>query len=514
MQTLVAFFHKQQGVARYATAFALGAALTLTMPPFGFFPLAMLSICGFIWLAQKVPSPARAFCLGWAYGAGFFITSLYWISAALFVDFDSFGWVLPLSLIVGPTVLALYTYAFIPLLAYRFRNDPALHAFVFATAWAGVEWLRGHLFTGFPWNLPGYMWQHALPVMQFAALAGAYGLTLMTVLWMALPVIWPAKAIRRTLKALLLATLIIGSMRIVMNPTQVLEPRTVRIVQANITQKMKWNNDAEWRNLEEHARLSDKNTPVDAVIWPETSLTSDPVLFPEIGEYVAKNLPPGSVGILGALRVTGNVQTNPDFRNGIYVIDSTGAVLDSYDKFHLVPFGEYIPLRTVLNMTPIANGVSMIGDFVAGPGPRTLAVGGRVPPFSPLICYEVIFPGHVTDPAHRPEWLVNVTNDAWYGHTAGPYQHLEIARLRAIEEGLPLARAANTGISAMVDPVGRITASLALGERGALTTPLPMALPPTIYSRLGDGVFAAMMLACLGVIWLRRRTSRKTAIGA
>lgn len=510
MQTLVAFFHKKKGVARYATAFALGATLTLTMPPIGFFPVAMLSICGFIWMAQMAPSAWRALWLGWAYGAGFFITGLYWISAALFVDFDSFGWVLPLSLIIGPSLLALGSYAFIPLIAHRFRHDAPLHALVFVTAWAGIEWLRGHLFTGFPWNLTAYMWQHALPVVQLSALVGAYGLTLMTLLWMALPIIWPAKIIRITLKTLLVATLIVGTMRIVMNPTlPALEPRTVRIVQANIEQKMKWDNDAEWRNLEEHAKLSDKDTPADIVIWPETALTSDPVLFPEIGHYVAINMPKDSVGIFGALRVTGDVQANPDFRNGMYVMDSKGAVLGSYDKFHLVPFGEYIPMRHLLNLTPIAAGVSMIGDFVAGPGPRTLDVGGRVPPFSPLICYEVIFPGQVTDHTSRPAWLVNVTNDAWYGHTAGPYQHLEIARMRAVEEGLPLARAANTGISAMIDPVGRITASLALGERGAITTPLPMALPPTVYSMMGDKAFGILMLGALALVWLRILRLRK-----
>ncbi len=505
MQKPAEFLRARQGAARYLAAFGLGALLTLTLPPFGLFPLALASVCGFIWLAQGAPSSWKALWTGWAYGAGFFITGLYWISVALFVDIASFGWVLPLSLIVGPCLLALLTYALIPVIAHRFRHDPLLHALVFITAWAAIEWIRGHALTGFPWNLPGYMWHHVLPVMQTASLVGIYGLTLLTLLWAALPALWSCTRMRYGLLALFIAALAWGGLRLAFNPTQTTGAPVVRIVQGNVAQTMKWDEDAQWRNLEKHAHLSDKNTPADVVIWPETALTSDPVLFPEIGRYVAQNMPRDSIGIFGSLRITNASQPQPDYHNGVYVMDSNGAVLGAYDKFHLVPFGEYIPYRNILQVTPIAAGISKIGDFTAGPGPRTLNGEGKVPPFSPLICYEVIFPAHVTDRHNRPAWLVNVTNDAWYGRSSGPYQHLEITRMRAVEEGLPLARAANTGISAMIDPLGRITARLALNETGAITTPLPAPLPPTLYARLGDAPFALMLLGCLAAIIWRKK---------
>lgn len=506
MQTLAAFFRARQGAARYLAAFGLGAVLTLTMPPIGLFPLALLSVCGFIWMAQSAASVRAALFLGWVYGAGFFITGLYWVSVALFVDIASFGWVLPLSLIVAPTLLALATYAFIPVIAHRFRHDAVLHALVFTIAWAAIEWLRGHLFTGFPWNLAAYMWQHALPVAQVSSLIGAYGLTLLTVMWAALPVMWPCKVTRYSLIALFIAAVVWGSVRLALNPTNIADAPIIRIVQGNVPQTMKWDEDAQWRNLENYALLSDKNNHADAVIWPETALTSDPVLFPEIGTFVAQNMPKDSIGIFGSLRITNATQPQPNYHNGVYVMDSNAAVLAAYDKFHLVPFGEYIPFRDVLQVTPIAAGISKIGDFTAGSGPRTIAVEGKVPPFSPLICYEVIFPGNVTDKNNRPAWLVNVTNDAWYGRSSGPYQHLEITRMRAIEEGLPLARAANTGVSAMIDPLGRMIARIGLNDVGALTVPLPAALPATLYARFGDLPFAVLLLACMGAAAIRRYT--------
>lgn len=495
MQRLAAYIRSREGWRRYLTAFLLGCALTLTMAPLGFFPAALVAVPGFIWLSQAATSKKQSFLTGWAFGCGYFITGLYWVSAALFVDIKMWGWVLPLSLFVGPSVLALYTYAFIPLLAHRWRSATITHALVFCVAWATIEWLRGHLFTGFPWNLPGYMWQHLLPVMQFSALAGIYGLTLLTLLWMALPVLRGDRRLCAFIAATFIAAFVWGGLRLWLHPTDTKDAAMVRIVQANVPQSAKWNREIERRNIEKHARLSDKNNPADVVVWPETAVTNDPILVPEIGAIAASGLPAGSFGIMGSLRITaGDTPDRPRFHNGVYLIGSNGQVLGSYDKFHLVPFGEYMPFRAQLNMTPIAAGISNIGDFTAGPGAQTLAGGPDVPPFSPLICYEVIFPAAVVGrDMERPGWLVNVTNDGWYGKSSGPYQHLEISRVRAIEEGLPLARAANTGISVMTDPLGRITARLGLGEEGAITTPLPHALPPTFYSLFGDTLFLLML---------------------
>lgn len=507
MKHLPDHFRACTGRRRYAYAFALGGTLTLTMPPIGFFIAALISVPGFIWLAQGAETKRQSFLTGWAYGGGYFITGLYWISAALFVDIAQWGWVLPLSLIVGPALLALMFYSFIPLLAHHWRHHHTAHTLLFCTIWAAIEWLRGHILTGFPWNLPGYMWQHVLPVAQITAVVGIYGLTLLTLLWAAVPALWSPRRLRLVMIASFIAVLSFGFIRLLPITAVASDQPLVRIVQGNLPQTAKWDKEEQARNLALHTELSDRTTPADIVVWPETAVTQDMILSPDTARFIASQLPPGSVGILGSLRVTGDIQVNPAFHNGLYVLDSDGRVLDSYDKFHLVPFGEYIPFRRYLNMTPIAAGISGIGDFTPGPGPRTLALDGRIPPFSPLICYEVIFPGNVTDKANRPAWLVNFTNDAWYGRSAGPYQHVEISRIRAIEEGLPLVRAANTGISIVVDAYGRTTAQLGLNERGALTTRLPDALPPTLYARWGDAPFAVLLL--LTLLIARRFRPRK-----
>lgn len=497
---------RMAGWRRYGAALLAGALFSLTMAPFGLFPLAFLCVPAFVWMAQASASKKSAFLLGWSFGAGYFIAGLYWISAALFVDIGMWGWVLPLSLVVGPALLALATWAFVPLLAWRWRGHAAAYPLVFVTAWALVEWLRGHLFTGFPWNLPGYMWQHLLPVMQTASLVGVYGLTLLTLFWAALPAYARHRPLRLAAAGLFALCLTYGGARLALNPTAPNGGHTVRIVQPNLSQSMKWDGEQQWKNLELQAQMSESADPASFVIWPETAVSADLVLFPEIARYISQKLPRDGIGILGALRVT-LPEGRETFHNGVYLLDSRAQVQGSYDKFHLVPFGEYIPFRSVLNITPIAAAVSSIGDFSAGTGNRTLSAGG-LPPFSPLICYEVIFPRAVVDRADRPQWMVNLTNDGWYGRSSGPYQHFEITRMRTIEEGLPLARAANTGISAMIDPLGRVVARQPLGTRGTLSAILPAPLPPTVYARFGDLGFYLMAAGLLAAAMAMSRRKK------
>lgn len=498
--------HAITGPKKYAALFLLGAASALAMPPAGFFSVLLLTAPGFIWLTETAPTRFTSFLSGWTLGAGYFIFGLYWISAALFVDIDQWKWVLPLSLIVGPGLMGLY-YGFIPLLARPFRDNADAHALVFATLWAATEYARGHLLTGFPWNLAGYAWDRILPVMQFSSLAGIYGLTLLTLLWAASP------AFSRKLKIAAFLSFCValgwGSARLWLHPT-IASETTVRIVQANIPQNMKWDNDAEWRNFEKHLALTrSRGDPgPGVVVWPETAVMADLTLFPEISRLIALQMPPNSIGVLGTLRVT-EEKSGPRFFNSVSVVDKKAHVLDVYDKHHLVPFGEYIPFRDKLNITPIAAAISGIGDFTPGTGPRTIRGVPGLPAASLLVCYEVIFPGQVADRKDRPDWMVNVTNDAWYGRTAGPYQHLAIARVRSIEEGLPLARAANTGISALTDPLGRIVAEQPLGTAGALDAALPRALPPTLYARRGDSVFWALLALISGyalLIFFRQKS--------
>ncbi len=275
----------------------------------------------------------------------------------------------------------------------------------------------------------------------------------------------------------------------------------LRLVQANIAQHHKWRDDLRADHFARHVELTaaPAAAPITLVIWPETAV---PYLLdrePERLAMIADLVPPGGLLITGAVRATPEGMTPFQVWNSLRVIDDGGAVVATYDKHHLVPFGEYVPFRGILTLVKLTAGAV---DYSPGPGPRTLALDG-LPSVSPLICYEAIFPGQVTDPDDRPGWLLNVTNDGWYGVSTGPYQHLAQARLRAVEEGLPLVRAANTGISAVVDSFGRVTASLGLAKAGVVDAALPMALPdPTPFARAGAWPFL-FVLAAIG-LWAWR----------
>lgn len=493
------------GGKKHLAAFFAGALTTLALPPFGLFPVLVLTVSSFIALCASATSRKQAFLSGWAFGGGFFIFGLYWISAALFVDIKSWGWVLPLSAVVGPGIYALY-YGFIPLLIHALRRDIVSYSLAFVAMWSCVEWLRGHLFTGFPWNLIGYTWNHALPIMQASALIGVYGLTLLTLLWSCLPLFFTqksGKAISFMLILSFIASFSLGAARLHTNPTQQNEKYSARIVQPNLSQSQKWDQEEAKANVAHHLKLteSEKKDTFTFFIWPETSIRAPIQTYPEIKSFLSSDNFKNTYGILGALHIRGENNDDLKFYNGVSVINSRGSVIATYDKHHLVPFGEYIPFRKIFNATPIGASIAGLGDFSPGIGAATIRISG-LPSFSPLICYEAIFPSEVIAKSDRPDWLVNVTNDGWYGKTAGPYQHLEITRVRAIEEGLPLARAANTGISAMIDPLGRIIASKPLGETGVVDSILPAPLSATLYSKVGDLLFLAMAALCFALCFI------------
>lgn len=496
------------GPKKYAVAFILGALMTLSTPPIGAFFVLLLCVPGLIWLTQHSKTKTETFLTGWAFGAGYFIFGLYWVSFALFVDIQQFWWVLPFSAILGPAVVALY-YALVPLLVWRYRKNSTAYALMFVAAWALIEWVRGHAFTGFPWNLPGYTWDHVLPVMQASAAVGIYGVTLLTLLWAALP------ALGKKFAPLLLISFLFvagaGMVRLALHPTMQLGDNTVRIVQPNIPESLKWSRTDLHINFMHTLGLSSQPTqlkqPLTFIVWPETSLMPDQLPSPMTMQLYKTNLPKGSTALLGSLRVA-----DGQFYNSVTVIDPHMKVLGNYNKHHLVPFGEYMPFRKYLNMTPIGNRVAdVIGDFTRGPGVTTLTVGDALPRPSPLICYEAIFPGAVARTDDRPDWLVNVTNDGWYGKTVGPHQHFESARVRAVEEGLPLVRAANTGISATIDPLGRIIGLEPLGKTGVVDTVLPAPLPPTLYARFGDTLFF-LMLVLMGIFGETLKLSQDKAM--
>jgi apolipoprotein N-acyltransferase len=510
------------GLKKYAALFGFGALMVLGLPPVGFFPVIFASVPALIILTATAPTRFRSFLSGWAFGAGYFIFGLYWVSAALFVDIDQWAWVLPLSLIVGPAVLGIF-YGFIPMLVWQWRAKREAYALLFITTWALIEFARGHVLTGFPWNLPGQVWDDVLPVLQTASLVGIYGLSLLTLFWASLPVIYKNRVFAIPAAVSFLVLSVFGVWRLTENPTQQSGAYLIRIAQANLPQNMKWDPDEDWRNLERHIALTKnteaekeaerENPPPRFIVWPETASTADLEHFPEIAQIIAAGMPQNSTLVLGNLRVTLDRRQSPvAYHNSVTAMNKKAVVEATYDKHHLVPFGEYIPFRREMSVIqPLALAVSGIGDFTPGSGVKTISLENR-PSFSPLICYEVIFPRAVVDTENRPEWLVNVTNDGWYGNSAGPYQHLAISRLRAIEEGLPLVRAANTGISAVVDPVGRIIARQPLLTAGRLDSILPAALSSTPYALYGNMFFYVMaaFFALMGLLHIYKNKKTET----
>jgi apolipoprotein N-acyltransferase len=313
--------------------------------------------------------------------------------------------------------------------------------------------------------------------------------------------------------ALLGALAAYGAVRLAQTPTQFVAGVRLRIMQPNLTQDEKFNYGAKSQVMARYLALSDRATgpaasgvkDVTHLIWPESAFPFFLSREPEAMAQIANLLPPRTVLIVGAARPASAVPTPGMIRayNSIYVIDHDGSILSVYDKMHLVPFGEYLPFQSFLERLGLMQLTKVRGGYVPGLERKPIATAGA-PPFLPLVCYEIVFPGEAVPPGERPGWLVNLTNDGWFGQSTGPYQHLQQARVRAIEEGLPLVRAANTGVSAVIDPVGRILDSLRLGAEGVLDAPLPRALEPTVYARVREGPTALAMLASLAIMLWRR----------
>lgn len=507
------------GWRRRGLAMLLGALAALALPPIHAVPLLLVAFTGLVWLIDGTRRPAEAFWLGWWFGLGHFAAGIYWIANALLTDPLRFGWMIPP--IVGGLAAVLAAFPGIAAGgARRFGGDGPARIVVLAGTWVLGEWLRGWLFSGFPWNLTGYAWAFSDAMNQLAALTGIWGLSLATVLAAAMPALlgdWrPDRQARGRLRtglvgiagaAILLAAIWAGGQWRLADAASGNVPGVrLRIVQAAIEPAIKNNADLREANLGRHLRLS-IDTPgfADAthVIWPETAAQFLLEHDPEVLRAVASAAPPDGLLLTGAPRGEISNGRLVQVWNSMVAVDPAAAIVGTVDKFHLVPLGEYVPLRRLLPFISKITPGSI--DFSAGPGPVTLRLPG-LPPVGPLICYEVIFPGAVVDSADRPAWLLNLTNDAWFGMSTGPYQHLASARLRAVEEGLPLVRAANTGISAVVDAYGRVTARLGLGDAGVIDADLPAPAPRlTLYARFGDGVLAGLLAATVFLAMTLRR---------
>jgi apolipoprotein N-acyltransferase len=517
------------GWKRAAIALVAGGLSALAMAPFNAWPVLFLSFPVMVWLIdgagagrlRGVPAAAMA---GWCFGLGYFVPGLYWIGYAFLVDAPTFAWLMPFAVLGLPAYLALFT-AFGFALARLIWTRDASRVLALAASLTSSEWLRGHVLSGFPWNAFGYALSEPLALAQTASLIGLWGLTFLSVAIFASPAVlidgssrgrkpWIAPV---TALSLLVAMGIFGAVRLGLQPTATVANVKLRIMQPDLQQDVRFNYAAKAEVMQKYLTLSDRASgpqstgvsDASILIWPESAFPFFLTREADAMAQIAALLPKGTVLITGSVRAPDLPPGTKITRayNSIYVIDHDGSVLSVYDKLHLVPFGEYLPFQDWMEKLGFVQLTKVQGGFIPGTRRRPMEIR-NAPRALPLICYEAIFPADVAARNDRPGWIVNLTNDGWFGISTGPYQHLQQARLRAVEQGLPVVRAANTGISAVIDPLGRIVARLGLGVEGVLDSSLPSAIAPTIYARSGD-IPAVIIVTAALIFVIRRRVAKR-----
>ncbi|MGC8476280.1 MAG: apolipoprotein N-acyltransferase [Acetobacteraceae bacterium] len=507
-----AWLAAQRGARADAAAAGLGVLSALALPPLFLLPALLVAVPGLLVLIGSADGVRQAARRGFWFGFGNNLLGLYWVTEAILVEAAKFWWLVPLAVPALAAAMAAFIAAAAGVARLARPGWPRVPAL--AGAWVLTDLARQFALTGFPWNLWGADW--AFPgrlgeiFLQPAALVSVHGLTLGTLLLAGAP-LWGRRG-RAAALLLLAAWFGFGLWRLSW-PAPKPPGLTAVLVQGDVAEGQKWDRAVAAQIFARYLRLTragvaearadQPGTARPLVVWPETAspylLGSEPPVRQAIAAAAggATEGPAAArvVALVGAVRFGGHRRP----RNSLFALTGAGIVAGIYDKHHLVPFGEYQP-----DWLPLPIQLVPGGGFAPGPGPRTLSLPG-LPPIGPLICYEAIFPGEIVQPGHRPSLLVNVTNDAWFGDSTGPRQHLVAARLRAVEEGLPLLRAANTGISAVFGPRGRLVARLGLDRRGALVAPVPGALPATLFARLGLWIPFGLALAMLGLGLAGRR---------
>jgi apolipoprotein N-acyltransferase len=517
-------------------AWLAGLLSTLSMAPFFWWPVLFATLPVLVWLLDGASTVRRAAWIGWWFGFGYFLLGLFWIGEAFLVE-ANFIWALPFAVTLLPAGLALFfaaAAAAAVALTPDDRSWPRIAAL--ALTISAAEWLRGHILTGLPWNILGYALTAPDKMMQSASVLGIYGLTLLTVLVFAAPaVIWTAAtswAQRLSGIAVaglsILAMLTYGTITLRRASPEMVPGVRLRLVQPSILQTEKWLPENQRRIFLDHLDLSGRKSDgtqdglvgINLVVWPEAAMPFQPLKSPEALEMIGELLPSGTFLVSGGLRTEDVPSTGPGTDEGPSrkafnslmafgnVGGKKGELVALYDKIHLVPFGEYLPFQRLLEKIGLRQLTRMRGGFTANAASRAPFTVPGLPVFGPLICYEAIFPAEVMPVGVRPAALLNVTNDGWFGNTTGPRQHLHQTRVRAVEEGLPLIRAANNGISAVIDAHGRIIARLDMNVRGSLDSALPVATRPTWYSRAGDRTFFALWVLLAIVLFLNPRIGR------
>lgn len=489
------------------TAFAAGIVSALAFAPLYVIPALFLGLATVFYLTDNAQSAKQAAGIGYSYGFGFFMAGFYWIGNALLVDIAAFGWLYPITLFLCGGFFGLFM--ILPFVFWYRQSRNWKKVLAFAAVWVLMEWLRSFVLTGFPWNLLGTVLSFHPAFIQTAALWGTYGLSFLVLLSAgSLYISGRQKQWRVWLVNLLAFGLLWGyGVNRLAHYDRQESDILVRLVQPSIPQEMKWDKNKLESNFQEYIAMSRRQSldNVDFVVWGETATPFDLDYYPDYRQALRDAVPPQGYLITGLVRFDIRQGVYQPF-NSMYVLDKNGQRAAYYDKSHLVPFGEYIPLREYLPewIRPVTNNIAAFGT---GEKYKNIEVG-NYPAFGALICYEIIFPGEVVHRTAPPSWLVVLTNDGWYGRSAGPYQHLAATQMRAVEEGITIVRSANSGISAVINPVGEIIARIDLYEKNTTDTYLPLNLKlSTPYSRYGNNIIISIMLMILAFLQISVRLS-------
>lgn len=496
-----ALFGSWPGWVQTGAAFGLGAVIASGQAPLDQWRLALLGLFAALLLIAKAPSAGAAGWLGLLLGAGYFILALSWIVEPFLIEPEVYAWMIPFVLFLMPFGLGLF-WAAASWAAHRIGQGRSTRVLGLALTLTLAEIARGYVFTGFPWAMIGHIWIDT-PLVQFAAMIGAGGLTALALFLAAIPA---AFGWRTAALSILIIAAMYASVDDLRSPAYPPDPAIVRLVQPNAEQHLKWDPDRArlfFDRLTDLSATPADKTP-DLVVWPETSV---PYLLNEDSGLVQAIAAAGQGAqmAVGIQRVIGNRGYN-----SMAIITPDGRVAQVYDKHHLVPFGEYIPFGDLayrlFGITAFA--AQQGAGYSAGTGAAVLDLGPRLGRALPLICYEAVFPQDLRAAPARADWILHITNDAWFGTLTGPWQHLAQARLRAVETGLPVLRAANTGISAVIDARGRVVAALPLGVADIIDAPLPPPLPATPYARNGDLPIVLLLLGLAGTLLVLRRWAK------
>lgn len=509
-------------------AFLLGALLSRAFAPVNFFPVIFIAIPLALLVLERAKENKDAFGLGWWVGFGFFSLGLHWIGFSFTQQEHVPSFLAPFAIFGLTALLSIYT-GITFWITWRLRVKGLARVLVFASAWTLFEIARGFWFTGFPWHLIGAVWAEWLPVAQSVYWISAYGLSFVTILSAAsLVLFFEEKPKLLTMAIAFVGVLIfpliayLGDARLADNETRYHLGVSMRLVQGNVQQNEKWRSYLIDDHFDNHMQLSRANSKngrangIKLLIWPETAVQREN--FDRDGSLLRWRM--SRLLDFGAYAITGSPRFEErdgelHYYNSLIAFNSKGDLYARYDKNHLVPFGEYLPFEDTLK----ALGLSQLtggSAWTAGQSLQTVKLPG-IPSFSPLICYEAIFPGQVVLGNNRPDWMLVISNDAWFGMTDGPYQHLALSRLRAIEEGLPMVRSTSTGVSAVIDPFGRTVNSLGLGRRGTVESPLPKPIDAPEWS-VGSRVLTVIYIAAfilifflIQVLYGERRSARGEA---